>query len=133
MSEQTANGNYAEIPGVRFWYTDSGGRGEAIVLLHATTATCVSWEPQIKAFANAGYRVIAPDRRGWGRSTVNAATGDAVGTGADDLDAFADQIKLERFHLMGIGGGGLIALDYAAWRRERLLSMVIGSCIASKT
>jgi pimeloyl-ACP methyl ester carboxylesterase len=134
MADYMKNGKYADLPGVRMWYVDTEGTGEAVLLLHSTTGTSVSWEPQIMALAGAGYRVIAPDRSGWGRSVANPATGSQHRkTGADDLDALVDHLKLGKFHLGGIGGGGLIALDYAAWRSDRLRSLIIGSCIASRS
>ena len=69
----------ASVPGVRLWFTDTGGTGEPIVLMHAITGTSESWAPQIDAFSRAGYRVIAFDRRGWGRSETDAATGPQPG------------------------------------------------------
>src|SRR5579872_1147853 len=63
-------GHYAELPGVNLWFTDTGGTGTPVVLLHANTGTAASWEIQAAAFSRAGYRVIAFDRRGWGKSTA---------------------------------------------------------------
>ena len=120
-------GRYAELPGVKLWFTDTGGSGVPLVLLHANTGTSAVWEPQIGAFARAGYRVIAFDRRGWGKSIADAATGPQPGSIAGDLDALADHLKLDRFHLLGVAGGGFAALDYAAWRPQRLRALVIGA------
>jgi pimeloyl-ACP methyl ester carboxylesterase len=120
-------GAFAELPGVKLWFTDTGGSGVPIVLLHANTGTSAVWENQIASFSQAGYRVIAFDRRGWGRSIANPATGPQPGSIADDLDALAESLKLDRFHLLGIAGGGFAALDYAAWRPERLRSLVIAA------
>jgi pimeloyl-ACP methyl ester carboxylesterase len=120
-------GRYAELPGVKLWFTDTGGTGAPLVLLHANTGTSAVWQSQVDAFSRAGYRVIAFDRRGWGKSIANPATGPQPGTIAGDLDALADNLKLERFHLLGVAGGGFAALDYAAWRPERLRSLVIGA------
>jgi pimeloyl-ACP methyl ester carboxylesterase len=120
-------GTSAELPGVKLWFTDTGGIGPPLVLLHSNTGNSAIWEPQAGAFTRAGYRVIAFDRRGWGKSIANAATGPQPGTIAGDLDALADHLKLERFHLLGVAGGGFAALDYAAWHPERLRSLVIGA------
>ena len=120
-------GAFAELPGVKLWFTDTGGSGVPIVLLHANTGTSAVWENQIASFSQAGYRVIAFDRRGWGKSIANPATGPQPGSIADDLDALAESLKLDRFHLLGIAGGGFAALDYAAWRPERLRSLVIAA------
>jgi pimeloyl-ACP methyl ester carboxylesterase len=125
-ADEPAPGMFAELTGVRLWFTDTGGTGVPIVLLHANTGTSAVWENQIASFARAGYRVIAFDRRGWGKSVANAATGPQPGSIAGDLDALADHLRLDRFHLLGVAGGGFAALDYAAWRSERLRSLVIG-------
>ncbi len=122
-----AAGAYAALPGVKLWFTDTGGSGVPLVMLHANTGNSDIWEGQVGAFARAGYRAIAFDRRGWGRSVAEPATGPQPGTIAGDLDALADYLKLDRFHLLGIAGGGFAALDYAAWRGERLRSLVIGA------
>jgi pimeloyl-ACP methyl ester carboxylesterase len=120
-------GARAELPGVKLWYTDTDGTGAPLVLLHANTGNSDIWEGQVGAFAQAGHRVIAFDRRGWGKSLADPASGPQPGTIAGDLDALADHLKLEKFHLLGVAGGGFAALDYAAWRPERLRSLVIGA------
>jgi pimeloyl-ACP methyl ester carboxylesterase len=117
----------APLPGVRLWFTDTGGSGEPIVLMHANTGTSEIWEPQVEAFSKAGYRVITFDRRGWGRSQADAATGPQPGHTSDDLHALADFLSLGRFHLVGVAGGGFIAVDYAAWHPERLSSLIVGA------
>ena len=76
--ENTRSGAYADLPGVKLWFVDTGGAGIPIVLLHPNTGTVAIWEPQISAFAQAGYRVIAFDRRGWGKSTPDAAATSAI-------------------------------------------------------
>jgi len=126
-------GAYAELPGVQLWFTDTGGTGTPIILLHANTGTSAVWASQIASFSRTGYRVIAFDRRGWGKSIANAATGPQPGSVAGDLDALADHLKLDRFHLIGVAGGGFAALDYAAWRPERLRSLVIGASTGQVT
>ena len=120
-------GPTAELPGVKLWFTDTGGTGVPLILLHANTGTSAVWANQVEDFSGAGYRVIAFDRRGWGKSIANAATGPQPGSIADDLDALADYLKLDRFHLLGVAGGGFAALDYAAWRPERLRSLVVAA------
>src|SRR3984957_11829571 len=126
-AENSQSGACAELPGVKLWFTDSGGSGVPSVLLHSNTGTSLVWENQIHDFAKAGYRVIAFDRRGWGKSVANPASGPQPGSIAGDLDALADYLKLARFHLLGVAGGGFAALDYAAWHPERLRSLVVGA------
>jgi pimeloyl-ACP methyl ester carboxylesterase len=126
-TENSLVGTYAELPGVKLWFTDTGGTGVPLMLLHSNTGTSAVWASQVTSFSQAGYRVIAFDRRGWGRSIANSATGPQPGSIAGDIDALADYLKLERFHLLGVAGGGFAALDYAAWRPERLRSLVVGA------
>ncbi|HLJ01158.1 MAG TPA: alpha/beta hydrolase [Bradyrhizobium sp.] len=125
-AENSPLGSFVELPGVKLWFTDTG-QGVPLVLLHANTGTSAAWENQIENFSRAGYRVIAFDRRGWGKSLANSATGPQPGSIAGDLDALADHLKLDKFHLLGVAGGGFAALDYAAWRPERLRSLVVAA------
>jgi len=130
-AENALRGAYAELPGVKLWFTDTGGSGVPIVLLHPNTGTVEIWQPQTAAFAAAGYRVIAFDRKGWGRSVADPASGAQPGSIAGDLDALADHLKLDKFHLLGVAGGGFIALDYAAWRPEKIRGLIVGGSTSS--
>ena len=78
---------------------------------------------QLTAFATAGYRAIAYDRRGHGRTRIEAS-GEAPATAVDDLQALVDDLELDRFHLIGTAAGGIVATrlprsrtpdDCAAW------------------
>lgn len=51
MTADAHSGAYAELPGVKLWFTDTGGAGAPIVLLHPNTGTVAVWEPQITGFA----------------------------------------------------------------------------------
>ncbi len=116
-----------EVPvaGARLWVMDSGGDGTPLVLLHANTSTIESWHAQFVAFHGAGYRVIAFDRRGWGKSMADPATGPQPGSIAEDLESLVHALGLAKFHLLGIAGGGFAALDYAAWQPSRLIKLVV--------
>src|SRR5437763_10438839 len=90
----TAHEGYAELPGVRIWYKDTGGSGVPVVFMHAATGSSQVWEHQIPAFTAAGYRFIAYDRRGWGRSVIDS-TGPQPGTAADDLQALMGYLSID--------------------------------------
>jgi pimeloyl-ACP methyl ester carboxylesterase len=119
---------YAQLPGVRIWYVDSGGNGVPVVFLHAATGSSRVWEHQIPAFTAAGYRFIAYDRRGYGRTVIDPA-GPQPGTGADDLQNLMDHLGIDRFHLVGTAAGGFTALDYALSFPMRLRSLVVANSI----
>jgi pimeloyl-ACP methyl ester carboxylesterase len=118
---------YAELPGVRLWYKDTGGSGSAVVFLHSNTGSSQNWDNQIPVFTRAGYRFIAYDRRGWGRSI--AETGAQPGTAADDLRNLIKHLGIDRFHLVATAGGGFVALDYALSFPEQLRSLVVANSI----
>ena len=118
---------YAELPGVRLWFKDTGGPGVPVVFLHSNTGSSQNWQNQIPAFTAAGYRFIAYDRRGWGRSM--SLPGAQPGTAADDLHNLMKYLGIDRFHLAGTAGGGFVAYDYALSFPEQLRSLVVANSI----
>lgn len=116
---------YAELPGVRIFYRDTGG-GVPVVFVHAATGNSQVWEYQLPAFTAAGYRVIAYDRRGFGRSVIDPA-GPQPGTAADDLLGLVNHLGIDRFHLVGTAAGGGVSLDFALSFPERVRSLVIAN------
>jgi pimeloyl-ACP methyl ester carboxylesterase len=123
--------SHANLPGVRLAYRDSGGTGVPVVLLHANTGTSASWQPQFESFVAAGYRTIAFDRRGWGQSLPDLESGPQPGSVAEDLAALVDHLALPRFHLLGVAGGGFVALDYTGWRQGSLRSLTVAASTGS--
>ena len=121
---------YVALPGVRIFYRDTGGTGVPVVLLHANTGSSRVWEYQIPAFTAKGYRVIAYDRRGWGRTEIDPS-GPQPGAGADDLLGLLDQLKLDRVHLVATAGGAFVALDFALSFPQRVRSLTIANSIGA--
>jgi pimeloyl-ACP methyl ester carboxylesterase len=118
---------FVEVPGARLHYVDSGGTGQPVVFLHAATGSTAAWEHQIPAVTAAGYRFIAFDRRGWGKTVVEA--GAPLSTAPDDLLALVNRLGLDRFHLVATAAGGFVALDFAVSHQDRLRSLVIANSI----
>lgn len=121
---------YATVPGARIFYRDTGGNGAPVILLHANTGSSRVWDYQIPAFTAAGYRVIAFDRRGWGRTEINSAE-QQPGTAAGDLLALLDQLHLDRVHVIGTAAGGFVALDFVLSYPRRVRSLVIANSIGA--
>lgn len=120
---------YADIPGGRLWFTDTGGGSSdkpPVVFLHAASGTSDSWGLQEPVFTEAGYRCVAYDRRNWGRSEVTDSAG-KPGSASDDLEALADYLGLGRFHLVSTAAGGIVGLDYALEYPRRVISLVVSS------
>jgi pimeloyl-ACP methyl ester carboxylesterase len=121
---------YAALPGVRIFYHDTGGPGVPVVLLHANTGSSRVWEYQLPAFTAKGYRVIAYDRRGWGRTQIDPS-GPQPGTGADDLLGLLDQLKIDRVHVVATAGGAFAGLDFALSYPKRVRSLTIANSIGA--
>jgi len=83
------------------------------------------WIHQLPALAEAGYRVVAYDRRGHGRTALLGQSNSA----ADDLHRLTDRLAIERFHLVGTAAGGIVSFDYALSFPRRLRSLVIANSI----
>jgi pimeloyl-ACP methyl ester carboxylesterase len=119
---------YLALPGAKLFYRDTGGTGIPVVLFHAATGSSQVWEYQIPAFTAAGFRVIAFDRRGWGRTELEDA-GPQVRTAAGDLLALVNSLGVERLHLVGTAAGGFVALDFALSFPDRVRALVVANSI----
>jgi len=76
-----------DVNGAQIYYARYG-KGDPVILLHANTGTVEAWQKQIPALAQAGYRVIAFDRPGRGKSILGAGMKPPNAT--DTLDALVD-------------------------------------------
>jgi non-heme chloroperoxidase len=90
--------------GAQIYYKD-WGTGQPVVLSHGWPLTADSWEAQMLFLASNGYRCIAHDRRGHGRST-QTWDGNEMDTYADDLAAVIDTLDLNKAVVMGFSTGG---------------------------
>jgi len=90
-------------------YYEDHGSGQPIVLIHGYPLSSASWEKQLPVLLAAGYRVIAYDRRGFGKSS-QPVTGYNYDTFAEDLRKLVTHLKLRDFVLVGFSmGGGEVA------------------------
>jgi non-heme chloroperoxidase len=93
---------------INLYYEDHGS-GDPVILIHGYPLSSSSWEKQIPVLLDAGYRVIAYDRRGFGKSD-QPTTGYNYDTFADDLHQLVSHLKLRNFSLVGFSmGGGEVA------------------------
>ncbi len=90
--------------GVEIFYKD-WGKGQPIVFSHGWPLSADDWDTQLLFFLRHGYRVIAHDRRGHGRST-QTADGNDMDHYADDLAALTDQLDLKKAVHVGHSTGG---------------------------
>jgi non-heme chloroperoxidase len=88
---------------IELYYEDHGG-GSPVVLLHGWPLDSRSWEPQVHALLEAGYRVISYDRRGFGRSS-RPTVGYDFDSLAGDLDKLLTALDLREVTVIGFSLG----------------------------
>jgi haloacetate dehalogenase len=110
-----------------------GGEGPAVLLLHGHPRTGATWHRAAPRLVEAGFTVICPDLRGYGRSTSPAPTADhsahskrAVAT---DMARLMTALGHERFHLVGHDRGSYVALRLALDHEDRIDHLALLDCI----
>lgn len=110
-------------------YVKDWGSGRPVVLIHGWPLDADMWEYQQPALTEAGFRTVAYDRRGFGRSD-QPWTGYDYDTFADDLKAVLDKLDLQDVALVGFSmGGGEIARYMSRHGGARVSRAVLVSAV----
>jgi pimeloyl-ACP methyl ester carboxylesterase len=110
-------------------YYEDHGDGDPVVLIHGWPLSSASWEKQVPVLLDAGYRVIAYDRRGFGYSSRPAA-GYNYDVMAEDLHRVIDKLNLRDAALVGFSmGGGEVARYLGKYGSGRISKAVFMSAI----
>ena len=108
----------AIINGISLAYDDSGS-GPAVVLIHGFPLCKKMWRPQFNTLPNAGFRLIAPDLRGFGES--DAPTGPySIDLFADDIVDLLDHLEIDKAVVGGMSMGGYVLFNLLDRYPERL-------------
>ena len=108
---------------------DTGGAGRPVVLIHGWPLSGESWSAQVPVLADAGYRVVTYDRRGFGRSD-KPKTGYTYDTLAEDLHTLLTELDLRDVTLVGFSmGGGEVARHLGTYGPERVRSVVFAAAV----
>lgn len=111
--------------GTEIFYKDWGPKdAQAIVFHHGWPLSADDWDNQMMFFLGKGFRVIAHDRRGHGRST-QTDTGNEMDTYAEDVKALARALDLKNAIHVGHSTGGGEAAHYAARAEAGRVSKVV--------
>src|SRR5437764_382293 len=114
--------------GTEIFYKDLG-KGQPIVFSHGWPLSSDDWDAQMLFFLARGYRVIAHDRRGHGRSS-QPADGHDMDHYADDLAALTEHLDLENaIHVGHSTGGGEVVHYIARHGQNRVAGAAIISAV----
>jgi non-heme chloroperoxidase len=123
-----SDGFVTAADGARLYYKD-WGRGQPIVFHHGWPLTADDWDSQMLYFKGHGYRVIAMDRRGHGRSS-QTSSGNDMDTYAADVDALVKKLDLrDAIHIGHSTGGGEVARYVARYGQGRVAKAVLVSSV----
>jgi pimeloyl-ACP methyl ester carboxylesterase len=118
-----------DVNGIRMHATTTG-QGPTVLLLHGFPDTHDVWRKQVGPLAAAGYRVIAPDLRGYGRTEAPGGVYDyTLDKLRADVIGLLDALEIDKVILVGHDWGGLIGWQIAALspqRVERFVAMSTG-------
>ena len=125
VSVVTSSPAYAELSDVRLHYMEDGD-GPLVILLHGFPDFWYSWRHQIPALVAGGFRVVAPDMRGYNLSDKPAGI---ANYSLDRLAADIAELVAERgaatAALVGHDWGGLVAWATAAWHPDLVDKLVV--------
>ena len=118
--------HYVEVDGLRIHYVDEGpGDAEPVLMMHGEPSWSYLYRKMIPVITAAGYRAIAPDLVGFGRSDKPARREDyTYQRHVDWMRGFLEALDLKGITLVGQDWGGLIGLRLAAEHEERFARIV---------
>ena len=115
-----------QINGHNIYLEQIGAKdGPVVILLHHGLGAVKAWSRQVTALVEAGYRVLAYDRWGYGRSDARHSLDlPAFATDLDDLIDLMDQQDIQQAALVGHSDGGTIALYFAMQQPQRVSCLI---------
>jgi pimeloyl-ACP methyl ester carboxylesterase len=96
---------------------DDVGSGDCVVLIHGHPFDRILWEPQLPGLRD-GFRVIAPDLRGFGESPVKPGVV-RMREYAADIEGLLDELRVGRTAVVGLTMGGLVTMELAGAQPQR--------------
>ena len=116
---------FIETNGIRMRIAEMGDEGPLVLLAHGWPESWYSWRHQLPALARAGYRVVAPDMRGYGETDAPEAVEDYdIEQLADDMVGIIDEIGVEQAVIVGHDWGAIVAWNSVLLHPSRFSGLV---------
>jgi pimeloyl-ACP methyl ester carboxylesterase len=117
--------HFVQSNGIRMAVYEQG-HGPAVIMVHGFPELAFSWRHQISALADAGFRAIAPDMRGYGQTEgPEGVEHYAAAELIKDLEGLLDALGLERAIFVGHDWGAIVLWQMAMLRPEKIEQLII--------
>jgi Predicted hydrolases or acyltransferases (alpha/beta hydrolase superfamily) len=116
----------ASIRGITIGFAEHGSGPDVLLLVHGHPFDRSMWDPQIDAVTRAGWRVIVPDLRGYGETSVVPGT-TPLDVFAADLAALLDHLQVEDVAIGGLSMGGQIVMEFVRQHPQRVRSVLLAA------
>lgn len=122
----TRQGRTATLGGLSFAYDDVGGGPDVLLLVHGHPFDRSMWTPQLAALESSGWRVVAPDLRGYGASGM-AGDKTTLDVFARDLAALIGHLGIASVVIGGLSMGGQIAMEFCRLFPQRVRGLLLAA------
>lgn len=112
--------------GIRIAFDDVGEGSDVLLLVHGHPFNRSMWAPQVEAFRDSGWRVIVPDLRGYGESSVVPGK-TPLDLFAADLAALLDELRVDAVVIGGLSMGGQIAMEFCRSYQARVRGLLLAA------
>ena len=119
--------NSASLNGIELAFEEIGRGSQVLLLIHGHPFDHTMWRPQFEPIARLGWRLIAPDLRGYGASRGGGGEKATLEVFARDLIALLDHLKIERAVVAGLSMGGQIAMEICRLVPNRVKGLVLAA------
>ncbi len=116
----------ASVNGITIGFDEVGEGHNTLLLVHGHPFNRSMWRPQLGAAREAGWRVLAPDLRGYGETTVVPGK-TPLNVFAADLAALLDHLDIEDVVIGGLSMGGQIVMEFARRYPRRVRGIVLAA------
>ena len=116
---------YASVNGTRLYHEDTGGTGTPILFSHGLLWSCRMFDAQVNALRQEGWRCVAYDHRGQGRSDPVRTRSVTIEQCYEDAVALIEQLRIGPCHVAGLSMGGFVAMRLGARRPDLVRSLVL--------
>ena len=125
MTDLYERGHNVELNGLNTYFLDEGD-GTPVVMLHGFPDSARLWRNQIPALVDAGYRVVAPDLRGFGRSDrPDGVEAYSIVNAVADAIALLDHLDIEKAHVVGHDWGAGVAWGLGLFLPQRVRCLAV--------